>query len=93
MREVSSAWPLTSLNLSSTVITGSQFDKHLHQHLNIGWSRSVQDVIEKMGSKHHVISGGDRNSLLDSSLVKEVLAPVVRIVKNWRVKQADTGAL
>ena len=48
---------------------------------------AVKDVIVKMGSKHHVISGGDRNSLLDSSLVKEVLAPVVRIVKNWRVKQ------
>ena len=51
----------------------------------------VQDVIVKMGSKHHIISGGDRNSLLDSGLVTEVLAPVVRIVKNWRVKQADTA--
>ena len=50
----------------------------------------VQDVIVKMGSKHHIISGGDRNSLLDSSLVSEVLAPVVRIVKTWRAKQADT---
>ena len=51
----------------------------------------MQDVIVKMGSKHHIISGGDRNSLLDPSLVTEVLAPVVRIVKNWRVKQADTA--
>ena len=51
----------------------------------------VQDVIVKMGSKHHIISGGDRNSLLDSSLVSEVLAPVVRIVKTWRAKQADTN--
>ena len=42
-----------------------------------------------MESKHHIISGGDRNSLLGSNLVTEVLAPVVRIVKNWRVKQAD----
>ena len=29
IREVSGAWPLTSLNLSSTVITGSQYDRHL----------------------------------------------------------------
>ena len=53
----------------------------------------MQDVIVKMGSKHHIISGGDRNSLLDSSLVTEVLAPVVRIVKNWRAKQSDTPGL
>ena len=48
----------------------------------------VQDVIVKMGSKHHVISGGDRTDLLGPSLVKEVLAPVVRIVNSWRAHQS-----
>ena len=42
IREVSGAWPLTSLNLSSTVITGSQYDRTLHHQLNLGWSRAVQ---------------------------------------------------
>ena len=87
MREVSRAWPLTSLNISSTVMTGSQYDRLLPQQLNMAWSRSVQDVIDKMDSKHHVISGGDRSDLLTSRLVTEVLAPVVRIVNNWRADQ------
>ena len=45
-------------------------------------------MIAKMGSKHHVISGGDRTDLLGPSLVKEVLAPVVRIVNSWRAHQS-----
>ena len=78
MTELSSAWSLTS-----TVISGSQYDSHLPSKLNLGWSRAVQDVIVKTDSKHVVISEGDRNNLL-GDLVSQVLAPVVRIVKTWR---------
>jgi len=88
MKEVSQAWPLSNINLSSTVMTGSQYDRHLPHQLNMGWSRAVQDVIEKLGSKHHVISGADRTDLLRSDLVKEVLAPVARIVSSSRSEQS-----
>ena len=83
MSELSSAWSLTESEVTSTVISGSQYDSHLPSKLNLGWSRAVQDVIVKTDSKHVVISEGDRNNLL-GDLVSQVLAPVVRIVKTWR---------
>ena len=81
MREIQAAWPL---NTSSTIISGTYYDEELPPPLNRGWSRAVQDVIASMGSKHHVITGGDRHMIHSSSLVREALAPVVRIIKTWR---------
>ena len=86
LAEVSSsaAFSLADKDLPSTVISGAQFDQHLAPGLNRGWSRAVQDVIAKSGSRHIVISDGDRRSLLTGDLVSEVIAPVIRIVKSWR---------
>ena len=81
MREIQSAWPL---NTSSTIISGSYYDEQLPPSLNRGWSRAVQGVIDSMGSKHHVITGGDRHMIHSHTLVRETLAPVVRIIKSWR---------
>ena len=90
LAEVSSsaAFSLADKNLPSTVISGAQFDQHLAPGLNRGWSRAVQDVIEKSGSRHIVISDGDRRSLLAGDLVSEVIAPVIRIVKSWRLQRS-----
>ena len=86
LAEVSSsaAFSLSETEVPSTVISGAQFDQHLAPGLNRGWSRAVQDVIQGTGSKHLVISEGDRRGLLTGDLVTQVIAPVIRIVKNWR---------
>jgi len=83
MKEIREAWPLGS-NISSTIISGTYFDDQLPPNLNRGWSRSVQDVIDHMDSKHHVITGADRHMIQKDDLVKEALAPVVRIIKSFR---------
>jgi len=83
MKEIREAWPLGS-NISSTIISGTYFDDQLPPNLNRGWSRSVQDVIDHMDSKHHVITGADRHMIQKDDLVKEALAPVVRIIKSYR---------
>eukprot|EP00090_Calanus_glacialis_P046266 TRINITY_DN8992_c0_g1_i3.p1 TRINITY_DN8992_c0_g1~~TRINITY_DN8992_c0_g1_i3.p1 ORF type:complete len:399 (+),score=95.04 TRINITY_DN8992_c0_g1_i3:50-1246(+) len=85
MKEIQVAWPLTS-NISSTIISGTYYDEQLPPSLNRGWSRAVQDVIDHMDSKHHVITGADRHMIHSVTLVREALAPVVRIIKSWRVQ-------
>jgi len=91
LAEVSSsaAFSLSEAEVPSTVISGAQFDQHLAPGLNRGWSRAVQDVIQRTGSKHIVISEGDRRGLLTGDLVTEVIAPVIRIVKNWRQQHSS----
>ena len=86
LAEVSSsaAFSLSESEVPSTVISGAQYDQHLAPSLNRGWSRAVQDVIQRTGSKHIVISDGDRRGLLTGDLITEVISPVIRIVKNWR---------
>ena len=74
--------------VSSTVISGSSYDHQLPQQLNRGWSRAVQDVIMKTDSKHHVISDADRSTLLCDH-VTQVLAPVVKIVRNWQLQNSN----
>jgi len=83
IKEIQKAWPLRS-NISSTIISGTYYDEQLPPGLNRGWSRAIQDVIDLLDSKHHVITGADRHMMLKVPLVKEALAPVVRIIKNWR---------
>jgi len=73
--------------VTSTVISGSSYDLQLPQQLNRGWSRAVQDVIMKTDSRHHVISDADRSTLLGDH-VSQVLAPVVKIVKNWQLQNS-----
>jgi len=84
MKEIRAAWPLPP-KIQSTIISGSFYDEQLPSSLNRGWSRAVQDVIDHMGSKHHVIAGADRQMIHSPSLVKEVFAPLVRIIKSFRV--------
>eukprot|EP00092_Neocalanus_flemingeri_P019240 GFUD01020842.1.p1 GENE.GFUD01020842.1~~GFUD01020842.1.p1 ORF type:complete len:396 (-),score=73.42 GFUD01020842.1:33-1220(-) len=84
MKEIQEAWPLRS-NISSTIISGTYYDEQLPPSLNRGWSRAVQDVIDHLDSKHHVITGADRHMIHKDQLVKETLAPVVRIIKSWRI--------
>ena len=62
MKEIQVAWPLAS-NISSTIISGTYYDEQLPPNLNRGWSRAVQDVIDHMDSKHHVITGADRHMI------------------------------
>jgi len=88
MREIQAAWPLTP-NISSTIISGTYYDEQLPPSLNRGWSRAVQDVIASMNSKHHVITGADRHMIHSAQLVKEALAPVIRIIKTWRIQNKD----
>ena len=90
LAEVSSsaAFSLADTELPVTVITGAQYDQDLAPDLNRVWSRAVQDVIEKTGGKHIVISDGDRRSLLTGDKVSEVIAPVIKIVKSWRQQRS-----
>ena len=83
IKEIQEAWPLRS-NISSTIISGTYYDEQLPPSLNRGWSRAVQDVIDRLDSKHHVITGGDRHMMHKVQLVREALAPVGRIIKSWR---------
>ena len=85
LRQVAEVSASASLSeMAVTVMSGAVYDNQLAPALNRGWSRAVQDVIERTGSKHIVISAGDRRTLLSGGLVSELMAPVVRIVKNWR---------
>jgi len=87
--EVETAWPMPT-NLTTTVISGSFYDEQLPPGLNRVWSRAVQRLIEKLGSRHHVITGADRHSILRPPLVQEALAPVRRIIRAWRVDKSQT---
>ena len=85
VRELSSAWSLEESGVESTVISSSQYDHSLPAQVNRVWSRSVQELIERTGSRHLVISGADRHLIL-TDLVSEITAPILRIVKTWRQK-------
>jgi len=68
----------------STMVTGSLASPELSQPLARLWSRAQQQLITRLGSSHHVITGADRQTLLKQPLLKETLAPIRKIIKHWR---------
>ena len=69
-----------------TVVSGGQHDHQLAAGLNHAWSRGVRRVIAATGSRHVVISDGDRGTLL-AGHVAQVLAPVIKNIRMWRQQQ------
>ena len=70
-----------------TVVSGGQHDHHQQAAgLNHAWSRGVQRVIAATGSRHVVISDGDRGTLL-AGHVAQVLAPVIKNIRTLRQQQ------
>ena len=87
MAEVAAAAPsLAEAGPQVTVVSGGQHDHQLAAGLNHAWSRGVQRVIAATGSRHVVISDGDRGTLL-AGHVAQVLAPVIKNIRMWRQQQ------
>lgn len=83
VKEVSTAYSMLS-SVPSTIITGDLHDSRLDQSLNRVWSRATQALIAKLGSRHHVITGADKQTILKQPLLKETLAPVRKIIRDYR---------